>query len=52
MEKLNFGCSLKNMPKSDEKSYKLHLLEKIEVFIKKTSFITSNKKATEDEKVK
>ena len=35
METLNFGYSLKNIPTRDEKSYKLCLLEKIEVFIKK-----------------
>ena len=35
MEALNFGYSLKNIPTRDEKSYKLWLLEKIEVFIKK-----------------
>ena len=35
MEKLNFGYSLKTIPTPDEKSYKLRLLEKIEIFIKK-----------------
>ena len=33
MEKLNFGYSLKNIPTSDEKSYKLCLLENINKFI-------------------
>ena len=53
MEKLNFGYSLKNIPTPDEKSYKLRLLEKIEIFIKKMRwiaifFINNNKKASED----
>ena len=55
MEKLNFGYSLKNIPTPDEKSYKLRLLEKVEIFIKKMRwrvlfFINNNKKATEDYK--
>ena len=55
MEKLNFGYSLKNIPTLDEKSYKLRLLEKIEIFIKKLRwkavfFINNNKKAPEDYK--
>ena len=56
MEKLNFGYSLKNIPTPDEKSYKLRLLEKIEIFIKKKMhwramvFMNNNKKATEDYK--
>ena len=54
MEKLNFGYSLKNIT-TDEKSYKLRLLEKIEIFMKKIRwraivFINNNKKATEDHK--
>ena len=53
MAKFNFVYSLKNIPTSDEKSYKLGLLEKIEIFIKKMRwraifFINNNKKATED----
>ena len=49
MEKLNFGYSLKNITIPDEKSYKLRLLEKIEIFIKKIRwraivFINNNKK--------
>ena len=53
MEKLNFGYSLKNIPTPNEKSYKLRLLEKIEIFIKKMRWkavflINNNKKATED----
>ena len=52
MEKLNFGYSLKNIPTPDAKCYKLHLLEKIEMFIKKMRwgaifFIKNNKKAIE-----
>ena len=55
MEKLNFGYSLKNIRTPDEKSYKLRLLGKIEIFIKKMRwraifFIRNNKKATEDYK--
>ena len=55
MQKLNFGYSLKKIPTPDEKSYKLRLLEKIEIFIKKMRwrtifFINKNKKATEDHK--
>ena len=55
MAKFNFVYSLKNIPTSDEKSYKLGLLEKIEIFIKKMRwraifFINNNKKATEDQK--
>ena len=55
MEKMNFGYSLKNIPTPDEKSYKLRLLEKTEIFIKKMRwraifFINNNKKATEDYK--
>ena len=55
MEKLDFGYSLKNIPTTDKKSYKLRLLEKIEIFIKKmywnsVFFINNNKKATEDYK--
>ena len=55
MGKLNFGCSMKNTPTLDEKSYKLCYLENIEIFIKKMRwraifFINSNKKATEDYK--
>ena len=54
MEKLNFGYSLKNMPRFNEKSYKLHLLEKIEMFIKKCfvelSFYKKQRKTTENDK--
>ena len=57
METLNFGYSLKNIPTRDEKSYKLCLLEKIEVFIKRKKmlwrvifYINNNKKVTEDDK--
>ena len=55
MEKLNLGYSLKNIPTPDKISYKLRLLEKIEIFIKKMRwravfFINNNKKATEDYK--
>ena len=55
MEKLNFGYSLENIPTPGEKSYKLRLIEKIEIFIKKMRwraifFINNNKKATEDHK--
>ena len=55
MEKLNFGYLLKNIPTPDEKSYKLQLLEKIEIFIQNMRwraiiFINKNKKATEDHK--
>ena len=35
MEKLNFSYSLKNIPNPVEKSYKLRILEKIEIFTKK-----------------
>ena len=35
MEKLIFSYSLKNIPTADEKSYKLRLLEKIDIIIKK-----------------
>ena len=35
MEKVNFGYSLKNIPTPSEKSYKLHLIEKIEELIKR-----------------
>ena len=38
MEKVNFGYSMKNIPVPDEKSYKLHLIQKVEDFIKKTSW--------------
>ena len=54
MEKLNLGYSLKNIPTPDKISYKLRLLEKIEIFIKKMRwraiFFINNKKATEDYK--
>ena len=55
MEKLNFGYSLKNIPTPDEKSCKLGLLEKIDIFIKKIHwgailFINNNKNVTEDHK--
>ena len=54
MEKLNFGYSLKNIPTPDEKSYKLRLLEKIEISKKMrwkaVFFINNNKKATDDYK--
>ena len=55
MEKLNFGYSLQNIPTPEEKSYKLRLSEKIEIFIHKMRlkavfFVNNNKKATEDYK--
>ena len=55
MQKLNFGYSLKNITTPDQKSYKLRLLEKVEIFIKKMHwraifFISNNKKATDDYK--
>ena len=55
MKKLSFGYSLKNIPTSNEKSYKLRHLEKINIFINKMRwrtiyFINKNKKATEEVK--
>ena len=55
MEKLNFDYSLKYMPTPGEKSYKLRLLEMIEIFIQKMRcrtiiFINNNKKAAQDYK--
>ena len=52
---MNFGYSLKNITTPDQKSYKLRLLEKVEIFIKKMHwraifFISNNKKATDDYK--
>ena len=35
MEKVNFGYSMKNIPITDQKSYKLQLIVKVEYFIKK-----------------
>ena len=35
MEKANFGYSLKNIPTPNQRTYKLQLIEKIELFIKK-----------------
>ena len=52
MEKSNFGYSLKNISTSDDKCYKMQVLEKTEIFIKKMRwrpiFFFNNKKATED----
>ena len=55
MEKLNYDYSLKYMPTPGEKSYKLRLLEMIEIFIQKMRcrtiiFINNNKKAAQDYK--
>ena len=35
MEKVNFGFSIKNIPTLKERTYKLQLIEKIGLFIKK-----------------
>ena len=52
MEKVNFGYSLKNIPAPNERTYKLQLIEKIELFIKKLRwkavfFINSSKETGE-----
>ena len=52
MEKVNFGYSLKNIPTPNERTYKLQLIEKIELFIKKLRwkaifFINNSKETTE-----
>ena len=52
MEKVNFGYSLENIPAPYEKTYKLQLIEKIELFIKKLRwkaifFINSSKETSE-----
>ena len=51
-EKVNFGYSLKNIPTPNERTYKLQLIEKIELFIKKLRwkaifFINNSKETTE-----
>ena len=52
MEKVNFGYSLKNIPTPNQRTYKLQLIEKIELFIKKLRwkaifFINNSKETTE-----
>ena len=52
MEKVNFGYSLNNIPTPNERTYKLRLIEKIELFIKKLRwkaifFINNSKETTE-----
>ena len=52
MEKLIFGYSLKNIPTPNERTYKLQLIAKIELFMKKllwkaTFFINNSKETTE-----
>ena len=52
MEKVNFGYSLKNIPTPNERPYKLQLIEKVELFIKKLRwkailFINNSKEITE-----
>ena len=52
MEKVNFGYSLKNISTTNERTYKLQLIEKIELFIKKLRwkaifFINNSKETTE-----
>ena len=52
MEKVNFGYSLDNIPTPNEGTYKLRLIEKIELFIKKLRwkalfFISNSKETTE-----
>ena len=34
MEKVKFGYSMKNIPITNRKSYKLHLIQKVEGFMK------------------
>ena len=50
MEKVNFGYSLKNIPAPNERTYKLQLIEKIELLIKKLRwkaiFFINNSKET------
>ena len=50
MEKVNFSYSLKNIPTPNERTYKLQLIEKTELFIKKlrwkATFFISNSKGT------
>ena len=52
MEKVNFSYSLKNIPTPNKRTYKLQLIEKIELFIKKLRwkaiFFISNSKETTD----
>ena len=52
MEKLNLGYSLKNIPPPIERAYKLPLIEKIELFIKKlwwkAIFFIDNSKETSE----
>ena len=52
MEKVIFGYPLKNIPAPNERTYKLQLIEKIELFIKKLRwkaifFINSSKEVSE-----
>ena len=52
MEKVNLGYSLKNIPTPNERTSKLQLIEKIELFIKKLRwkaifFISNSKETTE-----
>ena len=52
MEKVNFGYSLKNIPTPNERTYKIQLIEKIELFIQKLRwkaicFINNSKETTE-----
>ena len=52
MEKVNFGYSLKNIPTPNKETYKLQLIEKIELFIKKLRwkaifFINNSMETTE-----
>ena len=52
MEKLNFGYQLKDIPAPNERTYKLQLIEKIDLFIKKLRwkaiFFRSNSKETSE----
>ena len=52
MEEVNFGYSLKNIPTPNERTYKIQLIEKIELFIQKLCwkaifFINNSKETTE-----
>ena len=52
MEKVNFGYSLKNIPTPNERTYKLQLIEKVELSIKKFRwkvifFINNSRETTE-----
>ena len=53
MEKINLAYSLKNIPISDERSYKLQFIEKIEIFIKRMwwkAIFFNNKDKPDDHK--